>query len=819
MKKSKKITFLSYSFSLLSLSGLILSSCTSYTLVDKNREKNDKKSANTENENKNATNDSNEEKIPPSVESNPEQPNDPTPDEKSNPEQEIKEPKTEQSSAESHNTTPTEPETSAPKIDEKQEEKKSDPESENKPATPPNNTDLWDLSKYYFEDYGFDAGRRFPNAYPSIPVENTPKIEEEKPAEPEIVSKPSSDYEFDRNQLRDFVKNNSSGYTAKAVADALKEKKEQADDVEFLNKLIKAKTGNNKNFNWSDISNFNFIIDNEQGKLVISFLFVGENHEKVEITLTTADGLKTVADLYDHIKKLSMNLDVIYASVALGTTSENPDYTDSAINNANGVLLPSQLNDGSQYINVSGGSGTAWILDRIVQENDEDSDTLTYLVGTNVHVGSYANAFIGTYQISDPKNPDQPKEVNIALDPLAISYQWRRNYKNPRKYHNGFVGTFSNPNDVALVTNLQFGTSVLRRNTSFINQINDLRRGRNQSLKTWFKSNDLLEQQKAQFLDSIFYQPQHQTEVTVGGNTFTYNSLGSDFIVLKMTLNKKDLRQKWNELWTAFTNKTEKDLFLKISNNKVLDMNQEFYSGGYPGYSTSNNSSMDQYIYRQEKYNAMRHGVGNFWKATTLSPFTGKLKSLLTPNLNFEEGLDPESYYPNTELITGQLPRRVNENDLLLYIDKYTNQADFEKIWKNRVNVNEEIDGNQMPENQFENTIAAQLNARDKGENKILIKKVYSTAKRHLVEADEFVKGGSSGSMVIDAKMRIVGILSAVVPGYITQGYKNGIFYDFNNTYSKIKGNMHYGAEITKKIKDQSIKTVLLNNEDEQKQD
>lgn len=600
------------------------------------------------------------------------------------------------------------------------------------------------------------------------------------------------DYKINNTVLEGLLKSNKYGYSPKALASAIEDKQQEKIDINFLRQLLSAPK--DSEVQWGDLTSLKFTADDDAGTLKIDFK-IGE--QKISSTLTPENGLLKTTDFYDHIKKLTFNLDVAHESVALAATSNGGGNPYESVETTSDGLIFNDLKfkTGARY------TGTAWVLDRIIRPNDSESETLSYLVGTNIHVGSFANAFFEKY--------GQNKEKYVALDPLNIDFGWRRNLIG--KNHNGFDGNITKPTDnVNPITNLKFGRDNLfkgRFNQTAEKYILDRRQ---EKIRSWYhRPTRDMELQKQNLLNSLLFSPKHETLV----NNLQYNSLGADFMVIRMDLRKKDLQNQWPELYQAFVEKSENNLFLKINTKRALDPKKEdFYIGGYPGYGGIFNSAADQKIYQDEGYNEKKHQQGNFWRAAKLSIFEYPGKA--TANLTHEEGLDPTSYKftakKNIKGIDSSI-KGIDEIESLYYIDNY-NKEDFQKIWGNRVNINGPIANNEIRDIEIRQKAAWSISERELNIRlKPLLRKIYTTAKRHLATSSEYVKSGASGSMVINANKEIVGIAASIVPDYVVKGWKNVIFYDFYNTYDKIEGNKIYGLDILEKLREANLETVIIN--------
>ncbi|MGY6171826.1 DUF31 family putative serine protease [Candidatus Mycoplasma pogonae] len=683
-----------------------------------------------------------------------------------------------------------------------------------------------------------------PAPAPQPPVANSPKVE--KNPEDDLEESFSANREF----IKTFVETNESGFSPLAVKYEF-EKKQKSNDNEFLNNVLTSSIPNKK-LNWNDIEKVEYKnFDDELGVGYITFRIKGIDWG---LKLSPSDGLWKSQDYYNNIKDLTFSLSLINESVSIRVTRRNGNYDFSDItSSSNGILYKNRPFVASRSI------GTAWILDRLIDENDDKNDYLTYLVGTNVHVGTMASGFVLS---EDGKS--------YLLDPYRISFEWN---KNNSQIHEGFRQTYAGAfENYHKINNLQFGENSfisggnnlpgdgdffninpigpmrnpffpgffnsirlprllpflsatkkndLYRNTSekinvannfpaFNHQSRNVWRKRFNSLKTWYRSNQALEKQKQNLLNNIFFIPKHETKVKLAnGSEVNYTNLGSDFMVLKMQLKKRDLAVSWPKLLRAFRDKTEDKLFMKMNSSGPINENYNLYTGGYPAFNDEEvePNSYEQFIYQAERYNSRSYPSGAFWRGLTL------FKSSIPNTLGHEDALkqNPIDNYSSFEYSTEpsgipNLPE-IKSNEVLYYIQNYQESA-FNSMWSNKINISQEWPGNEWSEAELKNLIANQIRSLDPN---TMYSKLYTTGKRNFYEASKFIKGGSSGSMVINPKREIVGIVASVAPDLVKRNIKNAIFYDFYGTYEQSQGDKIFANNISQKLKDENIYSVMLN--------
>lgn len=590
---------------------------------------------------------------------------------------------------------PEKPEKPVESIEQEQPSQNTEPIEPEKPETPSQNIEP---------------------TQPKTPSKNTKPAEEpSKPKEP-IQNSVVKNLSINKSFLVSRIIQNSYGYTAQSLLKDFEDHR-NSKDLSYLKSLVLG----NELITWNNITNLVKSANDDTGILQLSF---DAYNSRLSTEVTTEDGIRNTQWFFNKIKNLTFSLNIQWMKNNQNSTS----------------------------------TGTGWILNRIINEEDVNNDYLEYLVGTNIHVGSIFSGFLS----------DDNKIENIK----SLTFSWNRHLDNNNNNDGHIVGSYHN------IANLEFNPYV-KNSLTIAGLILKLRNNTND----WFNGNSKLKiKQMNSILDSLIYIPNNYIDYqTFSNKNVRVNNIGPDFMVLKMQFKKRDLKTTWPKLLKAFENNQEKDFFAAYNTTNSIDKNQTLYTGGYPIFNESfkNDAGTHQQVAVKEE--GFTGKTGQYWRNTKLfkNNYTNADRNTATSIL--------ENFFENSH---GQNKLVLKEERILKYISR------------NKTNATDE---NTNLQNSYEN-----LNANN------IIKSYLNNYISHnrtiTFGINKYLLGGSSGSMVLDAKGRITGIVSSLYPELITgenPPVKHVNIFDLYNDSSVIKGDTSYIQAALNAAKAKNLKTLF----------
>ncbi|WFQ92292.1 MAG2960 family serine endopeptidase lipoprotein [Mycoplasma feriruminatoris] len=293
-----------------------------------------------------------------------------------------------------------------------------------------------------------------------------------------------------------------------------------------------------KMFNLNDITSLKSKHDDIKGTFEL-LITTKDNKYYYKVTKDKNNALKTNDDFFKYIHDRSFQLEINVKQWAI----ERDEKTFAEI----------------KRLNFANASGTAWVIDRI--KNDNDKENYELLLATNIHVFNLRNTFdksifnnkiddkwtefpVGFYDGKDTKNTDDNRKMKIYL-------KANRTKKIDNK--EGLVETdvdASNSVDAFEIYS-QYLTApyyIPRYNTS----------------NFYFKNSNKMSKY---LVDDGYFSKT--------------NNSGADFVTLRLKIEKSKLKEVLPSLDKVINTNQEKDWYIKFNKNKFSPLQTQFYAG-YP---------------------------------------------------------------------------------------------------------------------------------------------------------------------------------------------------------------------------------------------
>ncbi|MBG0730638.1 MAG2960 family serine endopeptidase lipoprotein [Mycoplasma sp. 'Moose RK'] len=231
--------------------------------------------------------------------------------------------------------------------------------------------------------------------------------------------------------------------------------------------------------------------------------------------------------------------------------------------------------------------GTAWVIDRIIDKNQQRQDEFEILVATNIHVWEWQKTFDKTAIFNPILNDSRANEWNAGFYDYATLPQTIK----------------KNNEDYAVIpeqTGNEFFVASRGKNpTPENNQENFVSHSDNNKANYYPIFNA-----KLNYLDGTFYTPRYKVTGLMGADVDVgwkyldnYDEItrvgstkngGADFVILKLKISRQNLKIILPELEKIIGTDKEKDWYVGLGKNeKFTPMKTQFY-GGYPVFSTDN---------------------------------------------------------------------------------------------------------------------------------------------------------------------------------------------------------------------------------------
>ncbi|WFQ89828.1 MAG2960 family serine endopeptidase lipoprotein [Mycoplasma feriruminatoris] len=293
-----------------------------------------------------------------------------------------------------------------------------------------------------------------------------------------------------------------------------------------------------KMFNLNDITSLKSKHDDINGTFEL-LITTKDNKYYYKVTKDKNNALKTNDDFFKYIHDRSFQLEINVKQWVI----ERDEKTYEEI----------------KRLNFANASGTAWVIDRI--KNDEDKENYELLLATNIHVFNLRNTF--DKSIFNNKIDDKWKEFPVG-------------------FYDG--KDTKNTND-----NRQMKIYLKANRTEKI----DNKEGLVETDVDASKSVDAFEIY-SQYLTAPYYIPRYNTSnfyfknsnkmskyLVDDGYFSKTNNSGADFVTLRLKIEKERLKKLLPSLDKVINTNQEKDWYIKFNKNKFSPLQTQFYAG-YP---------------------------------------------------------------------------------------------------------------------------------------------------------------------------------------------------------------------------------------------
>nr|WP_274517393.1 DUF31 family protein [Metamycoplasma auris] len=340
--------------------------------------------------------------------------------------------------------------------------------------------------------------------------------------------------------LNEIIKNNPFGYLPSNLAQLF-----SYASLPSLAMLLKISSINQIKTRWNDINGiFELLVISNNKK----HYFKISKEDKINVSL------KSNIDFYSYINDRSIELNV---------------NVKHWVNDQNDERNPNNI---TKRLTFSRFLGTAWVIDRI--KNDNDKENYELLLGTNMHVFNLRNAFDKTlhydkFWLHDKKN----------------DYSW---YQFPPGFYDGSKNASSedNRNDK---NKPYFKVNRIKENKL------DLNFGIFEHIKDKYEIGfagaiDAFDAYSS-YLNAPYYTPRYKNNHTYikadktpsfVKNNYSYfdtNNSGADFLTLRFKIKKNKLKDILPKLAEVIEKPQEKDWYVNFSNNKFSPLKTQFYAG------------------------------------------------------------------------------------------------------------------------------------------------------------------------------------------------------------------------------------------------
>lgn len=660
-----------------------------------------------------------------------------------------------------------------------------------------------------------------------------------KPYPGEIVDLDSQKRTINKTFLVSLIKTNDFGFNPSSYQKQL-EFWYLKKDKTFLDNVFEQKNVSN----WSSLKDFKIKSNDKLGVIDLSFTY-GIN--EYDLTLNRNDGLMSDGDFNKKIDDISFNLNFSSSSIVsnrgkfpiLSDWDNKPiyqdpknDYNKVANFENNGLKLGNNIDD--YVINQSIG-GTGWLVDYLPSQSNTTNGRKfhDFIVATNMHVSNLSPFFVVDNNIGNKKG-----KWGVVLDPLFIKAQWFRNkgnidYDNPNKFQSNYIAEKNLGN---IISNLTFNNSYwnngIVRNNFFQKVIRNksrLNQEDSQTFSTWdhplgsaIKEKETLMQDinlykaiyKSRFEYNDIVDPFWISQLDQN-KTVDYYNIASDLNFTKVRFYEDDLKINWPSLYNAIITNSLSQFLMPI-NVKPVDISKtvNYYSGGYPYYGDADDVF--------QKNNGYKHAYekGPYFRNYKLKPNLEYLPFEQWPN-NIEFGFENSTNAVKAKLSWKPGPKPDGED---MFRPFYS--MDTVDHWNNW---NEQVLNDTYKKNIYFNTNSSIINNwnindvenatnpyqyKASASNRGMIQNYYNQAKKHMWSSSEYILGGASGSIVINPKLEVVGLISSYEYNLaFFKGVRNAIFEDFVNTSNSIiEGDKIILHGLLKQIKQLKLEPYIYKN-------
>ncbi|MBT1344125.1 hypothetical protein FCL94_03575 [Mycoplasma bovis] len=396
--------------------------------------------------------------------------------------------------------------------------------------------EYWSYAKYLGEygNHGDDSYQKTQFFNPSIPIGHYLNHQHlEKFSEEEVKG-----LEVKNIDLSSLIRNNPFGYLPSNLSQLLSYATYESIE---------------KKFNLRNISNIKTSYDDIKG--VIYLLIYTNNNKNKHYYLINKDNnkeLKANIDFFTYIKDRSIELNV------------NAKQWVSTVDQQKGIFnFPKFL-------------GTAWVIDRIKNKNNNDHYEL--LLATNMHVFNLRSTFDKTYHYDKFKNVNGYKDEDFG---------WK---EFPPGFYDG-IKTNDSGDNRNIEPKPAFKVNRIKENSL------DLDFGVFEKNKYKYELDhndriDAFEDAYAQYLDAPYYTPRYESNNTylkaieknseTLKNNFSYfntKNSGTDFLTLRLKIKKTKLKDVLPKLASVIEKDEEKDFYVNFSNKEFSPIKTQFYAG------------------------------------------------------------------------------------------------------------------------------------------------------------------------------------------------------------------------------------------------
>lgn len=399
-------------------------------------------------------------------------------------------------------------------------------------------------------------------------------------------------------------------------------------------------------------------------------------------------------------------------------------------------------------------SGTVWILDRVNNPELKAKNQYEFLVGSNLHVYDLTKGFEKSNSIINKVYQDNWNGGFVAQHKNEQGSQWIIEDKiETHKNEQGF--SYQTMEKAERKVPVQF----LKYNVRDVEEIEKMLEGDKTVSKTTL---DSLTIGSDNFLDLVWYTPDFKSENVRARNDSnsdyyfgkgnvdehkmgTIENGGTDFAIAKIVLSKEQIDQLVPSLGEVLNTEAEKDWYIGLGNDELLNPNASVIIGGFPESEWQSSMSIGGMI---------------------------KSKDRLFEKANSYSSNESQKYWT-----------RYNEEENYR-LNKHNQRADwYSKEFR--------------PE--FGHGMAIE---------KMLQSSIYYA---NFVNNESFL-GGASGSMAIDSRFNLLGVL------YNGLFDPNDLSKPFTNSIALLKQHSKYESwngsikqDVIKKLKKENLSTIKLN--------
>lgn len=264
-------------------------------------------------------------------------------------------------------------------------------------------------------------------------------------------------------------------------------------------------------------------------------------------------------------------------------------------------------------------SGTAWVIDRIINDELAKKDQYQFLIGTNLHVANLAPFFEKNHNIPNTQYNkywnagfvNQETNGGKILDQIQTHQVNNRKYDELIKSQNkigGFQFSFFQERDFEKIEADYDGDT---------------------EYKKWTKSVELNEDN---YLDLVWYTPsfsaQNIRSQTIGQSDYFFgennydpstrsgkvHNAGMDFAILKITLTKEQIKQMFPSLYEILDSPEEEKWYPGLGTNKEINASSTIFSGGFPLWKWKTIKSIGGIIKTRNREISTEQTTQSYWK-------------------------------------------------------------------------------------------------------------------------------------------------------------------------------------------------------------